>query len=1178
MDRKGNDISPSQDARDYRRKRISVQIGSAAVSLISVWALLLSCNTSVFAFDLPGNISINSLQARLFSLDGTSSLGAVIPNGTGVEYRPPGALNSEGTVIDVGATVNDAVAADIDGDGVNDIITANSNGKITLITALSNSYTYAAPASFAATATPRKLWPLDLNGDGDGFDDIVTLNTGSVSLFINDGSGQFNAAVGYAVCAEANDIHISDIDGDGLPDLVLPCYGTTAVDVLKSGSGFARVTLTATEGVQLLFAADFSGTGRQDLLAVGTSASSLFRNSGAGNFNAPVAAPLAIAVGDWNGDGKPDLAHAYYGPDPDYAGYLQLYRNTGSAFENYKLLDAPRFTGGEMAYTLIASADVNGDGILDILLQGGCYECGNDLAAYFGTGGGNYAPYVPFRIAYGSVEIRDVDADGRPDVIVRTIPADGTTYLYWNIPGAVPRPFSFTQKTGIEPLAQVVSDPITLLDISNAPIAIVGGEYAINDGDFTADPATIAIGDNLRVRLTAPAGLGTSASALVSIGPDGQALSASFQVTTWTTAPVVVVPEVVQTTPPDTKPDSFRFTDMEDAGLGLIVESNAIAITGINAKAPVTIAGGEYRIESAADNGAWTNSPGVVDAGQRIRVRLTTAEVYGTPRHATLTVGGISDTLTVTTALSTTVSYIPDATGLVVPLTVPAELLPASQKQRLPQTRCATAETRPAASYQFSPLSLSTLGQATAPVFQTVELVVPEAGYADGKALAPAVVAGMARISAPPGAFMLSVSACGQPDGGYFRTLNEEEMRAESVEPGETGLLVRRRDDGRLEVAVEQGSPIYRATSAPPVSTRQQRAGVLPTTVGRNVRFYAGEVAEFDANGRLLRIRVGTLDGQEVPPTDPGNIPRDPGSPVYWWSQPYQGQLAPAGDQVAIADPRGRITFGIHVPALNAPAERLDGLRIDQAVVRTLAHQQFGVTLVATDAYTPVSTWGLRIQRGGRIEDWVPVGPVRVEPGRPDNAATAYYGLMEVAHRQTVVALAPALPSLERFARAMRAYFGETTDITLAEGGVILIDIPGPPRQRYALRPRHYDDGSNRSCQRLSAQLHICNGLLAWKEGDEPRPRPLFPAFASFVALQGAILDIDPGATVLGLENGEVQALFNLHGQSGSYILVPDYHLIDIPADKTGQAWWWDGTNHIVLSVEGKWAQGFVVR
>ncbi|MFA7239577.1 MAG: VCBS repeat-containing protein [Sulfuricellaceae bacterium] len=1151
--------------------------------------MLLFFTSSASAFDLAWNANILNGKARFFDLDGSGKLGAVMPNGNGVEYRPQASLSANGTVLDVGAVVNDALAVDLNGDGSVDFVTANANGKISVVIALDANNNYAAHVDYAATGTPAKLWALDLSNDG--YTDIVTLNSGSISIFINDGSGQFAVASGYSVCWQAREMMTADLNGDGFPDLVFPCYESPAVDIfINDGSGgFSSTSLVTAWNVQRLLIANFSGTGRQDLLAVGWTSASLFRNSGGGHFAAPVAAPLAIAAGDWDDDGKPDLAYAYDDPDSDYAGYLQLYRNTGSAFESYQLLEAPRYTQPMYLSAPLIFTDVNGDGNLDILLQGGCGECGSDLAVYFGFWDEeenlNYTSYVPFPILYGSLDILDLDDDGRPDIIAMK---SNLIRVYTNFPGAVPRPFSFTAKTDVAPLSQVVSDPVVMLDIDSAPINIVGGEYSINGADFTSEAGTMTQGDSLRVRVVAPAGLGAGVSAMVSIGQSGQALSSGFQVTTWTTdpnppapapAPIVIQP----LPPPDTTPDAFRFVDMEEAGLGLVVESNAITIAGINAPAPVTIVGGEYRLENAGENpgenDAWTNIPGQAGAGQRIRVRLITAEVYGTPRHVTLTVGGISDTFTVTTALSSTVSYIPDATGLIVPLTVPVELLPASQNQRLPQTKCATAETRPAATYQFPPLSLSTLGQDSAPVFQTVEIAVPEAGLATGKTLAPAVVAGSARITTPPGTFVLSVSPCGRADGGYFRTLNEEEMRHENVQSGDAGLLVRRRGDGRLEVAIEHGEAvIYRATSAPTVSPRQQRAGVLPSLVGQNVRFFAGEVAEFDANGRLLRIRLGTLDGQETPATDTGNLPRDPGSPVYWWSQPYQGQLAPAGDQVAISDPRGRITFGIHVPKLNAPAARLDGMQIDQAIARTFAHQQFGVTVVSADPYRPVSTWGLRLQRGGRIEDWAPVGPVRVEPGRPDNAFTAYYGLTEVSHRQTVVALAPALPSLERFARAMRAYFGGNVEITLAEGGVILIDNPGPPRQRYALRPRHDDDGANRSCSSLSDALHICNGLLAWREPGETRPRPLFPAFASFTALQGAILDLDPNATVQGQEDGAVQAQFSLNGQTGNYTLTPDYQLIDIPADKAGLAWWWDGPTRIILSVEGKWAQGFGVR
>lgn len=1102
-------------------------ITRVAQGLAAVFMSVLLCYAAnVSAFDLSEVASFPNNQTRFFDLDGSGKLGAVYPDFLGISYLLPDELHwGGGTYMGIGVAVNDALATDLNADGKIDLVTANQDGNISVILKLSDGEDYydSSPANYATTATPSKIWALDLNGDG--YPEIITLNSGSVSMFTNDTSGSFGSATGYVICSQATEMHTADLDGDSAPDLVFPCYGTNSIDILRSGSGYSRVTLTSAQNIQHFFMADFSGSGRQDLFAAGLTASSLFRNAGGGSFDAPVAAPPAVGVGDWDGDGNPDLGNLYSGPDPDFAGFLQLYRNTGGVFETFRLLDAPRYSGGmDTPHNVMALADVNGDAIPDILLQGGCVECGNAIAAYFGTGGGEYAPYVPFSTRYGGFNVTDFDADGRPDIILHTLPVEGVTNLYRNIPGSVPRPFSFMAQTGVDPGVDVFSEALIPLGISSAPISVIGGEYSINDGDFTSDPGILVAGDSVRIRVISAEELGGSVSVLVNIGPDGQALSATFRVTTTTTtAPAPDEPTVTppQPVPPDTKPDSFRFIDVEDAGLGQVIESNPVGITGINAKADVTISGGEYRIEGSDGNSDWTNIPGQVDSSQRIRVRLTSAEVYGAPRHVTLSVGGVTDTFTVTTTISTTVTYIPDTTGLVVPMTVPIELLPASQNQRLPQTRCATAETRPAAGYRFPPLTIATLGQSGAPIFQTVEITVPEAFSATGKGLAPTVIAGAARIAAPPGAFILSVSPCGRADGGYFRTFFENEMAAAGLTDANAALVARRRDDGRLEVAVEQGSIIYRAASAPPVSTRQQRAGVLPSTVGQNVRLYTGEVGEFDSNGRLLRIRLGTLDGQEVPPTDSGFIPRDPDSAVYWWSQPYQSQLAPAGDQVAIADPRGRITFGIQVPALDAPAARLDGLRIDQAVARTFAHQFFGAVLVPRDPYRPISTWGLRMQYSNRLEDWVPVGPVRVEPGRPDNAGVAYYGLTEIAYQQTVVALAPALPSLERFARAMRNYFGETTDITLAEGGVIIAEIPGPPRLRYALRPRHAEDG-NRSCQSLSAELNVCNGLLAWKEPGETRPRGLYPAFASFSAVQGAILDIDPNAVVSGLPNGEV--------------------------------------------------------
>ena len=205
---------------------------------------------AAFAFDLELNASVNNTQVRFFDLDGSGKLGAVMPNGNGVEYRTQASLGADGTVRDVGAVVNDALAADLNGDGALDFVTANANGNISVLISVNDGdiYDFYAPVNYATTATPSKLWALDLNGDG--FPDVVTLNSGSISVFINDGSGQFAAATGHAVCGQALEMTTADLNGDGFPDLVFPCYGDTAVDVLESGGGsFSRTTLVMAEAV-----------------------------------------------------------------------------------------------------------------------------------------------------------------------------------------------------------------------------------------------------------------------------------------------------------------------------------------------------------------------------------------------------------------------------------------------------------------------------------------------------------------------------------------------------------------------------------------------------------------------------------------------------------------------------------------------------------------------------------------------------------------------------------------------------------------------------------------------------------------------------------------------------------------------------------------------------------------
>lgn len=115
-----------------------------------------------------------------------------------------------------------------------------------------------------------------------------------------------------------------------------------------------------------------------------------------------------------------------------------------------------------------------------------------------------------------------------------------------------------------------------------------------------------------------------------------------------TKAPVVA-PSGTSTVDPsasDTTPDAFSFTDVTGATVSTLYTSNTITVAGINAASPISITGGEYQIGS----GSWVTASGTVVNGDTVKVRATSAGSAGAAVNVVLTIGGVSDTYTVTTS------------------------------------------------------------------------------------------------------------------------------------------------------------------------------------------------------------------------------------------------------------------------------------------------------------------------------------------------------------------------------------------------------------------------------------------------------------------------------------------------------------------------------------------------
>jgi hypothetical protein len=195
----------------------------------------------------------------------------------------PGNFTDGGT-INTNSYIPSVAPGDIDGDGRIDLVAADvTNGAVQVF------FQDAAPAqpgSYSGMTTyPAGDQPLDVelaDLDGDAKLDIVVTNPGatpdtaSVAVLIQDHNaasrGQFLAAATYKTGTSSQDAAVGDLDDDGLPDLAVANAGTGTVSILFQG---------AVPGV-------FHGA---VTIAV-------------------ISQPLALAIGDLNADGLNDIAVA----------------------------------------------------------------------------------------------------------------------------------------------------------------------------------------------------------------------------------------------------------------------------------------------------------------------------------------------------------------------------------------------------------------------------------------------------------------------------------------------------------------------------------------------------------------------------------------------------------------------------------------------------------------------------------------------------------------------------------------------------------------------------------------------------------------------------------------------------------------------------------------------------
>jgi ribosomal protein S11 len=364
---------------------------------------------------------------------------------------PSGDASASAAAADVrfptGSAPGTVAVADLNADGKLDIVTANeqSGDATVLLGDGKGGFAQSKGSPFTAGHDPNDIAVADYNADGKPDLAFANHEEKHLTVLLGDGRGGFAPAPNSPFAVETkphtHGVAAGDLNGDGNQDLVTDSWQTDQVNILPGdGKGGFRspgsLFSVGKHPYQRLRVSEVNGDGKADIITTNLDGGNVtvLLSDGRGGFKQAKGSPFAcgdspfnFAVGDVNGDGKPDLAIVNSpGSTTDRNGKEGLTVMIGDGKGGFRpLADSPFATG--RIPNLTAIGDVNGDGINDIAVSSP--DGGNITLFLMSRGGVASNSTIAVSGKPKGLAMGDVNGDRKADIVVTNNAANAVTVL-----------------------------------------------------------------------------------------------------------------------------------------------------------------------------------------------------------------------------------------------------------------------------------------------------------------------------------------------------------------------------------------------------------------------------------------------------------------------------------------------------------------------------------------------------------------------------------------------------------------------------------------------------------------------------------------------------------------------------------------------------------------------------